>query len=143
MDTKVAERKGATKTRPGRIHFEDALRVGTIFIIAAPSTDQTQGMIGEPELAKMNSSALIINVGRGGLVDELALVAALRSHKLAGAGIDVFQCEPPSNGSCPLLDRTVPNLILTPHVGWYSDETVAATKATIVQNLKSFVEGRP
>jgi phosphoglycerate dehydrogenase-like enzyme len=75
-------------------------------------------MIGAPELALLRPGAFVINIGRGGLLDEDALVEALRSGHVAGAALDVTEIEPLPADS-PLLD--VPNVILTPHVAWVSD----------------------
>ena len=89
----------------------------------APLTPATHHLIGETELAAMKPSAYLINCARGGLVDQAALQRALASRRLAGAGLDVLEHEPPSPDTIQaLLD--LPNVIVTPHVAWYSEESI-------------------
>lgn len=143
MKVLVTERKGASQARPGRVMFEDALKLGTIFMIVTPLDDSTRGMIGAAELSTMNKTAFLINVGRGGVVNEAALASALREHKIAGAGVDVFEHEPAGKSDSPLIDTTIPNLILTPHIAWYSTATIAGTLKMIKANLDAFAAGKP
>jgi glycerate dehydrogenase len=93
-------------------------------------------MIGERELGLMKPTALLINTSRGGLVDEVALVNALRKGEIAGAGFDVLTEEPPRNGN-PLLAEDIPNLILTPHSAWASREARQRIVGITVGNLAS------
>ena len=118
MKVLIAERKGATMARPGRILFEDALKQGTVFIIVAPLDDSTRNMFSTAEFEAMDSTALVVNVGRGGLVKETELVKALREGKIGGAATDVFEHEPATKVNCPLLDPSIPNLVLSPHIAW-------------------------
>lgn len=143
MKVLIAERKGEATVRPGRTSFEEALRTATLFILVAPLDDSTRNMIGEAELSSMNQSSLLVNVGRGGIVDENALVTALRTKKIAGAATDVFVKEPAGTGDSPLLDPTIPNLIVSPHLAWYSSLTLKGTVATVKANLEAFVAGTP
>ena len=78
-------------------------------------------MISEAELQQMKPSAVIINCGRGGLVDEHVFIAALKYGQIGGAGFDVLTQEPPRDGN-PLLKARLPNLIVTPHIAWASQE---------------------
>ena len=80
----------------------------------SPSTQKTRGLIGESTLGRMKKGAFVLNVSRGGVVDETALAKALNNGRIAGAGLDVYEHEPLSPDS-PLLDA--PNLVLTPHLG--------------------------
>ena len=82
-------------------------------VLAAPHTAATRGLIGAAELARMKPGAVLVNLGRGALVDEPALVAALRAGRIAGAALDVVR-EEPLPADSPLWD--LPNVILTPHV---------------------------
>ncbi|KAK5124914.1 hypothetical protein LTR85_001104 [Meristemomyces frigidus] len=143
MRVLIAERKGATKTRSGRVAFENALKEGTLFIVVAPLEPSTRGMIAAPELDAMDSTALVINVARGGIIDEQALAQALRDGQIGGAATDVYEHEPATKENCPLLDSTIPNLVLTPHVAWYSSKTVKGTSDTVKRNLEAFVAGKP
>jgi glycerate dehydrogenase len=90
----------------------------------------------------MRRDALLINTARGGLVDEQALVEALRSGRIAGAGFDVLTKEPPRDGN-PLLELNLPNFILTPHVAWASHEAMQTLANQLIDNLEAFVKGTP
>ncbi|MDM0116042.1 NAD(P)-dependent oxidoreductase [Variovorax sp. J22R133] len=89
-----------------------------------PLTPETKGLINAESLKRMKAGGVLINTGRGALVDPLALANALRSGAVAGAAIDVLETEPPPSDH-PLLDPTIPNLVLTPHVAWASDRAQA------------------
>ena len=99
-------------------------------------------MIGETELQRMKSGAVLINCGRGGLVDEQALVAALKYGRIGGAGFDVLTEEPPRNGN-PLLKARLPNLIVTPHMAWGSEEARHRLFAILLENINRFAAGQP
>lgn len=99
-------------------------------------------MIGAHELQLMNHSALIVNTGRGGLFNELAAVAALRAGEIGGIATDVFEHEPATNGNSPLLDSTIPRLLLTPHVAGFSARTVANTLVRMKEIIEGFVAGQ-
>jgi D-3-phosphoglycerate dehydrogenase len=95
------------------VPLEDLLPSADIVSINVPLNDATRGMIGAKEIEDMKTGAILINCARGGIVDEKALYEALKSGKLSGAGIDVYELEPPKNS--PLL--TLNNVVLTPHIG--------------------------
>lgn len=137
-----AERKEAKVIRSGYVSFEDALRQADVLSLHCPLNAETSGLIGERELALMKPDAVLINTGRGGLVDEAALVAALQAGRLGGAGVDVLTEEPPRNGN-PLLDVSLPNLIVTPHVAWASVETVQRLADQLIDNVTAFLKGAP
>jgi len=90
----------------------------------------------------MKRSALLINTARGALIDDLALIWALQSGLISGAGLDVLRDEPPANGN-PLLDLRLPNLIVTPHVAWASNEAVQTLADQVIANIEGFVAGQP
>jgi glycerate dehydrogenase len=90
----------------------------------------------------MKKSALLINTARGGLVDERALVEALRAGTIAGAGFDVLSVEPPKDGN-PLLELDLPNFILTPHVAWSGRQAMQALADQLMDNVEDFVRGAP
>lgn len=143
MKVLIAERKDTTTLREDRTTFSEAIKQGTIFVLAAPLDESTRDMISNPEFSNMNPSALLVNIGRGGVVNELALIEALRKGQIAGAATDVFENEPATKENCPLLDPTIPNLILSPHTAWYSERTVTGTIATVKANLEAFAAGKP
>ena len=97
-------------------------------------------MIGENELQQMKPGAVLINCGRGGLVDENALLAALKYGQIGGAGVDVLTEEPP-RGSNPLLKARLPNLIVTPHTAWASREALDRLFDILLANINAFVKG--
>jgi glycerate dehydrogenase len=136
------EHKGATTIRPGYTAFDVALAKADIVSLHCPLTDATRLLIGAAELALMRPDAVLINTARGGLVDEAALLAALQQQRLGGAGFDVLHEEPPRQGN-PLLDAGLPNLIVTPHVGWASFEAMSALAAQLIRNIDAWAAGTP
>ncbi|TKX21260.1 D-3-phosphoglycerate dehydrogenase-like protein [Elsinoe australis] len=143
MEVLVAERKGMEGVRGGRTAFEEVLRRATVVVFCAPLDEGTRGMVGARELGWMRRDALLVNVGRGGIVEEKALVRALREGEIAGAATDVFEHEPARKESCPLLEEGVPNLLLSPHVAWYSKTTLDGAKKMIHDNVEMYVKGTP
>jgi len=109
-------------------------------VIAAPLTDQTRGLIGRPALQTMRPTAIVINVSRGELVDEEALVEALAAHTLAGGALDVFAREPLPAES-PLFDA--PNLLLSPHASGAFRELWDLVVELFCTNLERYLAGRP
>jgi D-2-hydroxyacid dehydrogenase (NADP+) len=125
-------------------HFygpEELLRVTPevdYFIIVAPSTPQTQKMVGAEVLSSMKPTSFLINIGRGDIVDEEALINALRARKIAGAALDVF-CEEPLPKDHPFWGMH--NVIITPHVGGQSDIYVDQVMSIFVENMRRFIKG--
>lgn len=120
--------------------FERLLETSDYVVLAAPETAQTRGLIGARELARMKRDAVLINVGRGSLVDEAALVDALRSGRIRGAGLDVFATEPlPADH--PLW--ALPNVLITPHVSACTHRFWEREVALIEENLARYLAGRP
>ena len=107
--------------------------------VHVPLTRATRNLIGAPEIAAMPAGAILLNVARGGVVDELALAEALRRGHLAGAGVDVFTVEPPRES--PLLDA--PNAVLTPHLGASTAEAQVRVAVEAAQQVLDVLEGRP
>ncbi len=141
MQVLIADHKGHSP-RAGRVIFEHALAQADILSIHCPLTLATQGMIDVKELAAMKRGALLINTARGGIVDEAALIAALKNGHLGGAGIDVLAEEPPSE-NYPLLAADIPNLIVTPHTAWASLEARQRVINEVAANIRAFVNGTP
>lgn len=142
MRVVISEHKFASRIRRGRISFEEVLRMSDVVTLHSPLTEETQGMFGKAEFEKMKPGALLINCGRGGLVDENALLTALRTELIAGAGVDVLSKEPPRSGN-PLLDSQMSNLIVTPHNAWASVEAMQRLADLVVDNLEAFVREEP
>ena len=142
MKVLVAERKEAAVLRPSRVPFRRVLQRSDLVAVLCPFTPQTRGLIGVEELALMKADALLINCARGGIVDELALAEALAEGRLGGAGIDSLETEPPSPEN-PLLRLKLENLIVTPHVAWASQESLANLAELLIQNIEGFVLGEP
>lgn len=142
MRVLVSEHKSAPEIRDGRASFAETLRESDVVTLHCPLTDETRGLLGRPEFEMMKPGALLINTARGALIDDGALIEALRNHLIAGAGIDALREEPPVNGS-PLLNLELPNLIVTPHVAWASDEAVQTLADQVIDNLETFVAGKP
>ncbi|MBI4998596.1 MAG: D-2-hydroxyacid dehydrogenase [Rhodocyclales bacterium] len=134
------EHKGATSVRDGYVSFATVLAEADAISLHCPLNDRTRGMIGAAELRAMKQDAVIINTARGGLVDEAALVRALKEGWIAGAGFDVLTTEPPKEGN-PLLEADLPNLIVTPHVAWSSANAMQALADQLIDNMEAFVRG--
>jgi len=117
--------------------LDDLVSVADFIVLTVPLTPETEGMIGEAELGKMKNSAFLINVSRGAVVDEEALINALRRGRIAGAGLDVFRVEP-LLGS-PLM--SLPNVILTPHSGAAGLSLRRA--AEVLENVRRLARGEP
>lgn len=106
-----------------------------------PSLNQTTyHLIAERELRMMKPEAILVNTARGGLVDEQALARACREGWIAGAGIDVFENEPPHHD---FILRGIPNIILTPHLAWYSEDAGRSIRKKIMEDVFRFLEGQP
>lgn len=142
MNVVFAEHKNAQSVRDGYVSFDEAIRSADVVSLNCPLTPQTANMIGEAELQQMKPGAILINCGRGGLVDEAALVAALKYGQIGGAGFDVLTQEPPRDGN-PLLKTRLPNLIVTPHIAWASQEAANRLFDILLDNINRFVAGNP
>ncbi len=118
--------------------WETLLREADVISLHCPLTDANRHMIDERSISSMKRSAILVNTSRGPLVDEAALARALNEGRLAGAGLDVLETEPPG-ADCPLLSAR--NCFITPHIAW---ATYAARKRLmdeVVENVKAFISG--
>jgi glycerate dehydrogenase len=122
--------------------LQQVLAQSDVISLHAPLTPDTRNIIGAAELRQMKRTALLINTSRGGLVDEQALVDALKQGVIAGAGFDVLTREPPKDGN-PLLELRLPNFILTPHVAWASEGAMQFLADQLIDNIEAFVAGKP
>jgi phosphoglycerate dehydrogenase-like enzyme len=124
----------------GPARIDEVFRQADYVVLAAPVTDGTKAIANGARLALMKLGACLINVGRGPLVDEVALAAALREKKIGGAALDVFPKEPLAADS-PLWD--VPNLLITPHTAALTDKLWERHYTLFSENLRRYLAGRP
>ena len=118
---------------------EELLQTADHVMLVLPYSAASHHSIGAAELAQMKPTATLINLARGGIVDDAALAQALREQRIAAAGLDVFEGEPTVN---PAL-LTVPNVVLTPHIASATEETRRAMVALTMDNLSAFYERKP
>ena len=119
----------------------ELLAQSDIVVLHCPLNASTRGLIGENELRSMKKSALLINVARGPVVRTEDLARALREGWIAGAGIDVFDAEPPLSASEPLL--SAPNTIVTPHTAFATEESMDERLRIVFDNLRAYLAGKP
>jgi phosphoglycerate dehydrogenase-like enzyme len=119
---------------------EAILRESDYVSVTLPLTDHTRKFIGEREFAAMKPGAYLVNIGRGQVIDEAAMAAALKAGRIGGAGLDVFEHEPLEAGS-PLWDME--NVILTPHISGDSRDYMGKACELFAENLKRFAASRP
>ena len=119
------------------LSLDELLAQSDFITIHMPKTPETTGMISTEQFAQMKSTAFIVNVARGGLIDEDALYAALKSHRIAGAGLDVFVNEPPLDS--PLLG--LENIVLTPHLGASTDEAQEKAGVSVARSVRLALGG--
>jgi D-3-phosphoglycerate dehydrogenase len=120
--------------------FEDVLRRSDLVTLHAPLTEETRHLLRAETIAMMRPGALLVNTCRGGLVEEAALFEALRSERLGGAALDVFETEPLPAES-PL--QQLPNVLLSPHAAWYSPASLAELPVQAARQVVDFLTGRP
>ena len=143
---KVWALKRNLSQKPNYVHqlvgpegLHDLLKASDYVVIALPLTEQTHSLIGKRELELMQPHSVLINVGRGPIVDEAALTEALQKKQIAGAGLDVFEVEPLSKDS-PLWE--MPNVIITPHSGGISPHASARIVDVFCHNLKLWLSDK-
>lgn len=122
------------------VDLDTLTRESDIISLNCPLNDSTRGMFGAERIAMMKKTAILINVARGPVVDSRALADALNEGRIAGAGIDVFETEPPLDVNHPLLHT--PNTIVTPHVAFASKESMALRAQIVFDSLDSFIAGK-
>jgi phosphoglycerate dehydrogenase-like enzyme len=122
------------------VDLNTLLAESDIVTLHAPLTPTTEHMIATNQLNRMKPTAILINTARGKLVDEKALVEALKNKKIAGAGLDVFETEPLPMES-PLLEMQ--NVVLTPHIAFLSEESIDECTYVTVENVEMFIKGSP
>jgi D-3-phosphoglycerate dehydrogenase / 2-oxoglutarate reductase len=118
------------------VTLDELISKSDFISLHASLTDETQGMIGAEQFEAMNPNTYLINTARGGLVDEEALVYALKHHQIAGAGLDVFVEEPPLSSELLKLE----NIVVTPHIGAHTNEAIERMGILAAQNIVGFLE---
>jgi D-3-phosphoglycerate dehydrogenase len=119
--------------------FDTVLKTSDFISVHCPLNESTRHLIGQKEFQKMGKRPIIINTSRGPIIDETALIEALKEGGVSGAGLDVLEKEPPDSQS-PLLKMD--NVILSPHVGFYSEESISELKRRTAQNVSNVLMGR-
>jgi D-3-phosphoglycerate dehydrogenase/(S)-sulfolactate dehydrogenase len=119
--------------------FEDVLKRSDVVSIHMPSTPETNGSVNAATLALMKKDAIIVNVGRGEVINEVDLIAALKAKTIAGAALDVRAQEPPTTGEM----ETIPNLILTPHVAGITKESQLRINQILTANIELVLNSKP
>jgi len=133
--TEVAERLQAR-----RVELDELLRISDYITVHTPLTDDTRKLINAERLAVVKPTAFIINTARGAVIDEDALADALQAGRIAGAGIDVFDPEPPT----PALRLLhAPNVVLTPHIAGVTRETLIRIAMAAASNVSEYLDGKP
>lgn len=151
MKVLVAGRKGEAApstnddTDIQRTAFDEVLKRSTVLVIAVPRIPETMNMISTAEFAKMSCKTVLVNVARGGIVDEVALLQALKDRTIHGAAMDVFTVEPASAETSPLLAEGADDLNLTasPHLAWNADKTAKNYARMSPENVMNFLLGHP
>ena len=120
--------------------LDDLLRECDIISLHTPNNKETRGMISAEKIALMKKPAIFINCARGPIVDSKALAQALNEGRIAGAAVDVFDCEPPLPEDEPLLHCK--NILLTPHIAFASEQSMSLRAEIVFDNLAAWMEGR-
>jgi len=123
-----------------RVEKDELFARADVISVHLVLSDRTRGLIGERELGLMKPSAYLINTSRGPIVDEPALIESLKSKRIAGAGIDVYDAEPPAPDH-PL--RSLPNVTLSPHLGYVTRETLHAFYSDTIEAVAAWLDGAP
>jgi phosphoglycerate dehydrogenase-like enzyme len=119
---------------------DDLFRNADVLTIHVVLGDRSRGLVGARELGLMKKTAFLINTSRGPIVDEKALIAALNSKSIAGAGLDVFDVEPLPLGH-PF--RKMDNVVLTPHLGYVSERNYRMLYTGVVEDIRAWLDGKP
>lgn len=122
-----------------KVSFEKIVKVSDVISIHTPLVEETRHMFTEEEFKKMKETAYIVNTSRGGVIDSKALYRALSAEDIAGAALDVFECEPPSSDSLCNFD----NVVLTPHIALYSEESQLKARTKASRDVARVLEGTP
>jgi len=141
MQVLISARPGSSEVPDGRVAFDELLQQADVISLHCPLNDATAGLFGAAEFKTMKSDAILINTARGGLIDSAALVAALQNGDIGAAAVDVLPIEPPLDGD-PLIDYDGPNLMVSPHIAWASNEARQAAVDQLCACAAAFLDGK-
>jgi glycerate dehydrogenase len=133
-------RRDETDSRQGRVDLAILLAASDVVSLHCPLTDKNRHIIAEKQLALMKPDAILINAARGGLVDEAALLNALKQGQIGAAALDVLAEEPPP-ANHPLINYHADNLIITPHIAWASRQSRQRMINEIAKNIQAYLQG--
>jgi glycerate dehydrogenase len=138
---------GATPSdEPARVPFEDVLRRSTTLVLSLPRNPETLNLLSTPEFEIMSPHAVLVNIARGGIVNEEAIVKALEEGQIAGYATDVFDKEPAEGpeDSILLSEKTKGlNVTVSPHLAWFSQRTLMNLGQILKDTVEAYVEGKP
>jgi glycerate dehydrogenase len=141
MEVQIAKRDEAD-SRHGRVDLSALLSASDVVSLHCPLTENNYHLISDQELAVMKPEAILINTARGGLIDETALLHALKNNQIAAAALDVLEEEPPSVNHA-LLNYQSDKLIITPHMAWASRESRQRLINEVAKNIQAYLQGQP
>jgi glycerate dehydrogenase len=144
MEVMIAARPGFLESfPPDRLPLRELLREADLITLHCPLTPQTKNLINAETLALMKPTAFLVNTARGALIDEPALIEALRQRRLAAAALDVISLEPPTKNH-PMIQaaRDLDNLLLTPHTAWSAREARTRLLDEVAENISAFFVGK-
>ena len=145
LEVLISARPGSAEpVRSGRLPLAKLFRQADVITLHCPLTAQTKNLINAETLSLMKPTALLVNTARGALIDETALIQALREKRLAAAALDVISREPPP-ADHPIIQaaKELDNLLVTPHTAWSARETRERLLEEVVSNISAFFEGKP
>jgi glycerate dehydrogenase len=145
LEVLIAARPGSTESaRPGRLPLPELFRQADVITLHCPLTPQTKHLINDETLSLMKSTAILVNTARGALIDETALIRALRQNRLAAAAVDVISREPPP-ANHPMIQaaKQLDNLLVTPHTAWSAREARERLLQEVANNISAFFAGKP
>jgi lactate dehydrogenase-like 2-hydroxyacid dehydrogenase len=148
METLIADRKNGSSTdsSTSRTPFAEVLKKSTVLMLCLPRTPESLNLISAAELTAMSTQSVIVNVSRGGIVDEMAILAALKDGTISGYATDVLAIEPAEGPQdSPLLseDTQSLNLTISPHVAWNGERTRRNLQKTLKEIIECFLAGKP
>lgn len=131
-----------SEARQDRVSLDVLLQQSDVVSLHCPLSPKSENLIGKTELLKMKQGAILLNLARGGIVNEQALLEVLKQGHLAGAGVDVLCNEPPADGDVLLTSSGLDNLVVTPHIGWASRQARQNLVGQVLAILEAFLSGQ-